>query len=115
MCLLKALVFLLLAIPLFGENTIGPRGLIGVLNNPKKVDRLVITKSGIYENYLVDAGWQGGNRVKVSCDDVVIRNCEIRNATDNGIGVFGKRVLIEKCRIHHMLAGSYADQSDLMG
>ena len=110
MCLLKALVFLLLAIPLFGENTIGPRGLIGVLNNPKKVDRLVITKSGIYENYLVDAGWQGGNRVKVSCDDVVIRN-----ATDNGIGVFGKRVLIEKCRIHHMLAGSYADQSDLMG
>ncbi|MFP6900823.1 MAG: right-handed parallel beta-helix repeat-containing protein, partial [Opitutales bacterium] len=109
------LAVLFLATILFGENAIGPRGRIGVLDNPKKVERLVITKPGVYENYLVDSRWQGGNRVKVSCDDVVIRNCEIRNATGNGIGVFGKRVLIEKCRIHHMLAGSYDDQRDAHG
>lgn len=115
MRLLNFFVFLLLTTALFGENAIGPRGRIGVLDNPKKVDRLVINKPGTYENYLVDSRWQGGNRVKVSCDDVVIRNCEIRNATGNGIGVFGKRVLIEKCLIHHLLAGSYADQRDAHG
>ncbi len=109
------LALLFLGTTLFGENAIGPRGRIGVLDNPKKVERLVITKPGVYENYLVDSRWQGGNRVKVSCDDVVIRNCEIRNAIGNGIGVFGKGVLIEKCRIHHMLAGSFDDQRDAHG
>ena len=108
-------VFLLLASVAYGEDAIGPRGHIGILDNPKKVERLVISKPGSYENYLVDSRRQGGNRAKVSCDDVVIRHCEIRNATGNGIGVFGKRVLIEKCHIHHLLAGSYADQQDAHG
>ncbi len=93
----------------------GPQGVIGVKGDPKRVLRLQITKPGIYENYLVDSNWAGGNRVKISADNVIIRNCEIRNASGNGIGVFGNKIVIENCRIHHLLAGSYSDQVDAHG
>jgi hypothetical protein len=91
------------------------QGKVGCLDNPKKVERLEITKPGVYENYLVDSAWAGGNRVKITADDVTIRNCEIRNATGNGIGVFGKKVLIENCKIHHLLAGTFKEQHDAHG
>ncbi|MEO1997523.1 MAG: right-handed parallel beta-helix repeat-containing protein [Planctomycetaceae bacterium] len=93
----------------------GPKGVVGTQANPKRVQRLLISKPGLYENYLVDSGWQGGNRVKVSADNVTIRNCEIRNASGNGIGVFGTHVVIENCKIHHMLAGSFQEQRDAHG
>ncbi|MFP6874753.1 MAG: right-handed parallel beta-helix repeat-containing protein [Verrucomicrobiales bacterium] len=93
----------------------GPQGEVGTRAEPKRVQRLQITRPGIYENYLVDSNWQGGNRVKVSADNVTIRNCEIRNASGNGIGVFGSKVVIENCRIHHMLAGSFSSQEDAHG
>jgi len=93
----------------------GPQGLVGTQANPKRVQRLLISKPGLYENYLVDSGWQGGNRVKVSADNVTIRNCEIRNGSGNGIGVFGTHVVIENCKIHHMLAGSFQEQRDAHG
>ena len=64
----------------------GAQGKTGCLANPKRVDRLEITKPGVYENFLVDSNWQGGNRVKITADNVTLRNCEIRNATGNGIG-----------------------------
>gem|GEM_PF-4316864 len=51
----------------------------------------------------------------MTADNVTIRNCEIRNATGNGIGVFGKNTVIENCRIHHLLNSTYADQSDAHG
>lgn len=91
------------------------RTLIGCRQNPKEVSRLQITKPGIYENYLVDSNWAGGNRVKISADNVTLRNCEIRNASGNGIGVFGTNVLIENCKIHHLLAGNHEDQKDAHG
>ena len=94
---------------------IGPVGHVGPKANPKKVARLQITKPGIYENYLVDSNWASGNRVKISADNVTLRNCEIRNASGNGIGVFGKNVLIENCKIHHMLAGTFKKQTDAHG
>lgn len=100
---------------LLQAGPVGPQGHVGTNANPKRVDRLVISKPGIYENYLVDSKWQGGNRVKVSADNVTIRNCEIRNATGNGIGVFGKNIVIENCRIHHLLNGTYKDQQDAHG
>ena len=87
----------------------------GCRDNPKKTDRLLITQPGIYENYLVDCGWQGGNRVKITADDVILRNCEIRNATGNGVGAFGKNVTVENCKIHHLLNGSFKDQKDAHG
>ena len=94
---------------------VGIQGKIGCRANPIRVKRLLVTKPGLYENYLVDSQWEGGNRVKVTADNVTIRNCEIRNATGNGIGVFGKNTVIENCRIHHLLNSNYANQSDAHG
>ncbi|HSI64825.1 MAG TPA: right-handed parallel beta-helix repeat-containing protein [Candidatus Saccharimonadia bacterium] len=94
---------------------VGTQGHVGCLENPKRVERLEITEPGVYENYLVDSNGAGGNRVKITADNVTLRNCEIRNASGNGIGVFGKQVVIENCRIHHLLAGSFTDQKDAHG
>ena len=94
---------------------LGPQGVVGTKANPKRVQRLQITKPGVYENYLVNSNWAGGNRVKVTADNVTIRNCEIRNASGNGIGVFAQNVLIENCKIHHLLAGSFKKQVDAHG
>lgn len=94
---------------------VGVHGPVGCLASPRKVMRLEITRPGIYENYLVDSNWQGGNRVKITADNVTVRNCEIRNATGNGIGVFGKNVLIENCKIHHLLHSSFNEQHDAHG
>ena len=94
---------------------IGAGAEVGCLANPREVDRLEITKPGVYENYRVDSRWAGGNRVKITADDVVVRHCEIRNATGNGIGVFGKNVVIEHCHMHHLLNGTFAEQADAHG
>lgn len=97
------------------ENAVGTRGKVGCGKNPKRVTRLQITKPGVYENYLVDSAGAGGNRVKISADNVTLRNCEIRNATGNGVGVFGKNVTIENCRIHHLLHSTFKKQHDAHG
>jgi hypothetical protein len=99
----------------WAENAIGVQGEVGCRKNPKQVSRLQITKPGVYENYLVDCDWAGGNRVKITADNVTLRNCEIRNATGNGIGVFGKNVTIENCKIHHLLNSTFAKQHDAHG
>src|SRR5205085_6716376 len=77
--------------------------------------RLEITKPGVYENFLVDAQGKGGNIVKITANDVTLRNCEIHNGSGNGVGVFGTHVVIANCRIHHLLNGTYADQKDAHG
>jgi len=94
---------------------VGVQGNIGCKENPKKVERLEIEKEGVYENYLVDCNWGGGNRVKITADNVTLRNCEIRNATGNGVGVFGKNVVIEHCKIHHLLNSNFKEQHDAHG
>src|SRR5947208_134471 len=110
-------------LPSFAQPTAGPpraklvgvQGPVGYLANPKKVDRLLITQPGVYENYLVDSNWQGGNRVKITADHVTLRHCEIRNSTGNGVGVFGKKVTIENCKIHHCLHSTFKEQHDAHG
>lgn len=97
------------------ENAVGVRDDVGCRRDAKRVNRLEITKPGVYENHLVDSGWAGGNRVKITADDVTLRNCEIRNATGNGVGVFGKNVTIENCKIHHLLNSTFAQQHDAHG
>ena len=97
------------------EHAVGARGAVGCGQTPSRVQRLEITKPGLYENYLVDSQWAGGNRVKITADDVTLRNCEIRNASGNGIGVFGNNVTIENCRIHHLLNSTFARQNDAHG
>jgi hypothetical protein len=93
----------------------GTSGKVGTLENPKLVHRLEITKSGVYENFRVDAQGKGGNIVKITADDVTLRNCEIFNGSGNGVGVFGTRVVIENCRIHHLLSGTFEEQHDAHG
>lgn len=93
----------------------GTTGKIGTLENPVLVRRLEITRPGVYENFKVDARGLGGNIVKITANDVTLRNCEIFNGTGNGVGVFGTRVVIENCRIHHLLQGTYQEQQDAHG
>src|SRR6266545_2429301 len=90
--------------PAPAAKPVGAQGPVGCLDKPKKVERLEITKPGVYENYLVDSNWATGNRVKITADDVTLRHCEIRNASGNGVGVFSSNVVIEHCKIHHLLA-----------
>lgn len=93
----------------------GTTGKVGTLENPKLVHRLEITKPGVYENYRVDAQGKNGNIVKITADDVTLRHCEIFNGSGNGVGVFGTRVVIENCRIHHLLSGTFQEQHDAHG
>ena len=97
------------------ENAVGVRGDVGCSDRPQRVQRLEITRPGVYENYLVDSQWAGGNRVKITADNVTLRNCEICNASGNGVGVFGKNVTIENCKIHHLLCATFTDQQDAHG
>jgi hypothetical protein len=98
-----------------GAPLAGTTGKIGTLESPKLVHRLEITKPGVYENFRVDAQGKGGNIVKITADDVTLRNCEIFNGSGNGVGVFGTRVVIENCRIHHLLSGTFEEQHDAHG
>ena len=97
------------------EPLAGTTGKVGALEKPTVVDRLQITQPGVYENYSVDAQGRGGNIVKITADDVILRNCEIFNGSGNGVGVFGTRVVIENCHIHHLLQGTYEEQQDAHG
>lgn len=108
----------LLLLPCAGlraETPIGAQGAVGTSANPKTVNRLLITQPGIYENLLVDGAGASGNLVKITAEDVTVRNCEIRNGSGNGIGIFARNVVIENCRIHHMLAGDFEQQHDAHG
>jgi hypothetical protein len=98
-----------------GNRAFGTRGKIGCDPTAKKLDRLNITKPGVYENLLIDGKWTATTLVKITADDVTLRNCEIRNTTKNAIVVAGKNIVIESCRIHHALAGTYAEQDDAHG
>jgi hypothetical protein len=97
------------------EMPVGTRGRVGPPEGARIVNRLEVTKPGVYENLIVDGDGASGNLVKIKSDHVTIRDCEIRNARGNGIGVFGTHVLIENCRIHHLLAGTFQDQQDAHG
>ncbi|MCF7787615.1 MAG: right-handed parallel beta-helix repeat-containing protein [Prosthecobacter sp.] len=101
--------------PLRAAELAGAPGPVGTKAGAKLVHRLEITKPGVYENFRVDAQGQGGNIVKITADDVTLRNCEIFNGTGNGVGVFGTRVVIENCRIHHLLNGTFEEQNDAHG
>lgn len=113
---MKTLTALFLTLSLAqAEPLAGTTGKVGALEKPRVVDRLQITQPGVYENYRVDAQGRGGNIVKITADDVILRNCEIFNGSGNGVGVFGTRVVIENCHIHHLLQGTYEEQQDAHG
>jgi hypothetical protein len=107
----------ILSLPLFlhAQTPVGTQGTIGAPAGAKVVNRLEITKSGVYENLIIDGKFASGNLVKITADNVTVRNCEIRHSSGNGIGIFGTKVVIEKCRIHHLLNGTFEDQQDAHG
>lgn len=111
----RALFFWLVTTLASLAQPVGTHGIIGCKSNAKQVSRLEITKPGIYENFRIDAGGKSGNTVKITADNVTVRNCEIFNGSGNAIGVFGTKVVIENCRIHHMLTGSFTEQQDSHG
>lgn len=96
-------------------SPVGASGKVGCSNNPNRVQRLSITKPGVYEDFLVDGGWVSRNLVKINADGVTLRNCEIRNGRHNAVTVYAKNVLIENCKIHHLLAGTFKGQKDAHG
>jgi hypothetical protein len=98
-----------------GTNAIGTQGEVGCGDSPKQVKQLLITTPGIYENFLVDGEWMGSTLVKITADNVTLRRCEIRNGRHNAVTVYAKNVIIEDCKIHHVLAGTYAQQHDAHG
>jgi hypothetical protein len=113
--LITVVSLLVAPVCLLAQTPVGTQTLVGTLAAPKSVSRLEITKPGVYENYLVDAQGKGGNIVKITADNVIVRNCEIFNGSGNGIGVFGTHVVIENCRIHHLLKGTFKQQEDAHG
>ena len=94
---------------------VGTHGSIGCDSNAKRVRRLVIDKPGVYENYLVDGEWGGSTLVKINADNVTLRHCEVRHGKHNAITVYAKNVVIDSCKIHHALAGSFGQQHDAHG
>src|SRR5690606_29855416 len=79
----------------------GTSGAVGGGPVRKVVQRLVIDRPGVYENYLVDGKWGDHTLVQIRADNVVLRNCEIRNGTKNAVTVYASDVIIESCKIHH--------------
>jgi hypothetical protein len=94
---------------------IGARGDVGCGADAKRVERLAISEPGVYENLLVDGQWSESTLVKIAADNVTLRRCEIRNGKHNGVTVYARDVLIESCKIHHLLAGTFSDQRDAHG
>lgn len=98
-----------------GGSTIGVQGSVGCTDQAQRVQHLVITKPGVYENMLIDGEWNSSTLVKILSDNVTLRKCEIRNGRHNAVVVYAKNVVIESCKIHHVLKGSFDQQQDAHG
>ena len=88
---------------------------VGAPPDAPRVQTLRITEPGTYENILVDGEWIDQDLVRILADDVILRNCTVRNGLRDAIEVYGRNVLIENCHIHHLLRGTYDAQVDAHG
>jgi hypothetical protein len=108
--------FLLLAFEVRAEPfAAGISGRVGCRADAKQVEQLILDKPGTYENFRVDGKWAEHNLVKITANDVTLRNSEILHGRHNGIVVYASNVLIESCRIHHLLKGTFESQQDAHG
>ena len=90
------------------------RPLISTGGGALSIDHSYITVDGL----IFDGEFDGSDVVKISSggDNTILRNCEIRNGTKDGIDMNeADDVLIENCEIHHMLGGSLSNQVDAHG
>jgi hypothetical protein len=119
LCPILLASLLLAAGGLYGEEPapprIGAQGNVGCKANPRRVQRLAIDKPGVYENILVDGEWIEGTLVKITADGVTLRHCEIRHGKHNAVTIDAQDIVIESCKIHHVLAGTYAQPRDAHG
>ncbi len=113
------LVLALLAAPVStraaAADFAGLTGRVGADSHAKRVKTLRITEPGVYENILVDGEWIEQDLVRILADDVVLRNCTIRNGQRDAVEVYARNVRIENCHIHHVLAKTFKDQMDAHG
>lgn len=91
---------------------VGVRGSVGCGPDAKAVQQLDVTQAGVYENLLIDGGWGSRDLVRIDADGVTLRRCEIRNGRRDGIEVYAKDVVIDSCKIHHLLKGTFRNQQD---
>ena len=89
---------------------IGP---VGARADARKVRTLRIDRPGVYENILIDGEWIDEDLVRITADNVVLRNCTIRNGRKDALEIYGKNVRVENCHIHHVLAGTYRAEHNL--
>jgi hypothetical protein len=88
-------------------DTAGLIGLVGARPDARKVRTLRIDKPGVYENILVDGEWISEDLVRITADNVVLRNCTIRYGRRDALEIYGRNVRVENCHIHHVLAGTF--------
>lgn len=70
------------------------------------------------DGFIIDGQFANSDIVKINNggDNTILRNCEIRNGTKDGIDLNqADDVLIENCEIHHFLGGSLNNQVDAHG
>jgi len=91
----------------------GLTGPVGARPDATRLSRLVIDRPGVYENLLIDGEWGEHDLVRITADDVVLRNCTIRHSRRDGVEVYGRNVVIEHCHIHHLLNGTYRAEKNL--
>jgi hypothetical protein len=95
-------------------------------HNP--ADRPIISRSGrvleinrqyfTIDGFIIDGqfGASDAVRVRSTADHFHMRNCEVKNSQQDGIDISSAdHVLIENCRVHHMLASDSANQADAHG
>ena len=91
-------------------------------------DRPVLTRYGrvfnvkhqyhIIDGFVMDGqfGDRDLMRIRSNADYLILRNCELKNSTKDGIDLSDATdVLIENCEIHHMLGGTYSNPQDAHG
>lgn len=88
-------------------STAGLIGPVGAPAGARRVRTLRIDRPGVYENILVDGEWIAEDLVRITADNVVLRNCTIRHGRRDGLEIYGRNVRVENCHIHHLLAGTY--------
>lgn len=97
----------------FGQEFAGLTGPVGAGRDARRVQSLRIDRPGVYEDILVDGEWNEQDLVRITADNVVLRNCTIRHGRRDGVEVYGRNVVIENCHIHHLLNGTYRAEKNL--
>jgi len=89
------------------------RPLIQRTGRVMEIDHRYITVDGL----IINGKFGDSDIVRMrDADYAIIRNCEIRNGTKDGIDMHrSDNVLIENCEIHHMLGGTLNNQVDAHG